>query len=425
MKELKKQIQIKKSDHKFLPGSRRVITRYFYPGGNTERALNIKDRILALPEETVSELFTETLNLFSERHRDIKKIFEEYYEKTIRRIGHGEKTSYTRKLLIGAYFTMEYSPASAALFNPSMVPHPDQRGVEKGAVRFIQSFRAVGEGHVSSILFAEGKIKQNGEIALEEESRLLETGTVSYLSDSVYELQFKEGASISSQVIFPSAENEKMGIEDARFVRFRDDNGSYIYYATYTGYDGKRIVPKLIETEDFKRFRIILLKGKGSQNKGMALFPEKINGKYAMISRGDNENLFLMYSKDVQKWENPEFIAGPQDSWEFIQIGNCGSPLKTNRGWLLLTHGVGPVRRYCMGALLLDLKDPSKVIGRLSSPLYCPDESERNGYVPNVVYSCGSMLWNENLTVPYAVSDTSSGIFTVALDDLLFNLHGE
>ncbi|MCD6120696.1 MAG: glycoside hydrolase family 130 protein [Spirochaetales bacterium] len=423
MKELKKQIYIKKLNHKFLPDSRRVITRYFYPGEDNRRVLNIQNRILALSEKRVKELLAETLILFSERHKDIKRVFYKHYQKVSGIIKNHERISEARKLLIGAYFTMEYSPASAALFNPSIVPHPDQKGMDEAGIRFIQSFRAVGEGHLSSILFTEGKIRQNGEIVLNEDSRLLETGTVSHLNNSVYEVQFNKDTAISSQVIFPAVENEKAGIEDARFVRFRNDNGSYTYYATYTAYDGKRIFPKLIETEDFKKFRITLLKGKGSQNKGMALFPEKINRKYTMISRGDNENLFLMYSDDLYNWENPEFIRGPQDPWEFIQIGNCGSPVKTDKGWLLLTHGVGPVRRYCMGVLLLDLKNPSRVIGRLPFPLHCPDESERNGYVPNVIYSCGSILWNGNLTVPYAASDTSSGIFSIDIDDLLANLY--
>ena len=416
------QRNIEKSGYEFRPDNRKVITRYFYPGGSNGRALNIWNKILALPEEKVNKVLEETLDLFRGRHRDIKQVFKKHYKKAGESIKYRGEISTSRKLLIGSYFTMEYSPVSVALFNPSMVPHPDQDSTGGDNLRFIQSFRAVGEGHISSILFTEGVIKKNGGLVLEKENGLLEQGAVSLLSDSVYEITFDKDTELSSRIIFPVAENERMGIEDARFVRFKDDNGKYTYYATYTAYDGKRIFPKLIETEDFNKFRITLLKGRGSQNKGMALFPEKINGKYVMISRGDNENLFLMYSDDVYTWENPEFIAGPEDPWEFIQIGNCGSPIRTDRGWLLLTHGVGPVRRYCMSALLLDLKNPLHVKGKLPFPLLCPEESERNGYVPNVIYSCGSVLFDEKLIVPYAVSDTSSKMFTTGIDELLDNI---
>jgi predicted GH43/DUF377 family glycosyl hydrolase len=224
-------------------------------------------------------------------------------------------------------------------------------------------------------------------------------------------------------MIFPVVENERMGLEDARFVRFvnnsSNEKGEYTYYATYTAYHGTGIFPKLIETGDFKKFRVTLLEGKGARNKGMALFPEKINGRYAMISRQDNENLFLMYSDDIYTWANPEPLRIPEDPWEFIQIGNCGSPIKTAYGWLLLTHGVGAVRRYCMGAVLLDSDDPSRVIAALKMPFLWPDERERNGYVPNVVYSCGGIVHDGNLIVPYAVSDTSSKIAVLSVDELV------
>ncbi len=423
MEGMRNRINIIKPDHEFLPDSRRVITRYFYPDRDNERAIKIMDRVSSLSEEKVEKLLADTLDLFSDRHRNIKKIFRDHYEAASRRAGYTGDPAENRKLLTGAYFTMEYSVASAALFNPSMVSHPDQSNIADGDLKFIQSFRAVGEGHISSILFGEGVIKKNGDIIIEKNSMFLDQGEITHISDSVYEINFDEDSEISSRIIFPVVENERMGLEDARFVRFVNGSsnrkGEYIYYATYTAYNGTEIFPKLIETWDFKKFRVTLLKGAGAQNKGMALFPEKINGRYVMISRQDNENLFIMYSDDIYTWESPELLRIPEDPWEYIQIGNSGSPIKTAYGWLLLTHGVGAVRRYCMGAILLDSDDPSRVTATLKSPFLWPDERERNGYVPNVVYSCGGIVHNGKLIVPYAVSDTSSKIAILPLDELI------
>ena len=415
MKENSNRINIIKPDYEFLPDSSRVITRCFFPGGNNERAITIMDRVSSLSEEKVEELLTGTLDLFSDRHRDIKKVFKDHYETASSRAGYRGNSTENRKLLTGAYFTMEYSVTSAALFNPSMVPHPDQSNIEDGDLKFIQSFRAVGEGHISSILFGEGVIKKNGNIIIEKNSPFLDQGQITYISDTVYEINFNKDSEISSRIIFPVVQNERMGLEDARFVRFVNDT----YYATYTAFNGTEIFPKLIETGDFKKFRVTLLGGEGARNKGMALFPEKINGRYAMISRQDNENLFIMYSDDIYTWEKPELLQIPENPWEFVQIGNCGSPIKTAYGWLLLTHGVGAVRRYCMGAVLLDSDDPSRVIAALKIPFLWPDERERNGYVPNVVYSCGGIVHDGNLIVPYAVSDTSSKIAVLAVDELV------
>ena len=426
MKMDRKKVNITKLDCEFLPDSSRVITRYFYPIGNNERALKIIDRVAALPEERVDELLTENIKLFSNRHRDINKVFKDHYEAAINESGYSGTPTENRKLLTGAYFTMEYSVPSAAFFNPSMVPHPDQSEIQDGELRFIQSFRAVGEGHISSILFGEGLVKKNGEIFIEENSQFLDLGTITHISDTVYELNFSKDSEISSRAIFPVLEDERLGIEDARFVRFdnapSDEGSNFTYYATYTAYSGIEIFPKIIETEDFIKFRVTLLEGKDSKNKGMALFPEKINGQYAMISRQDNENLFIMYSDDIYTWENSELLQIPEQPWEFIQIGNNGSPIKTAYGWLLLTHGVGAVRRYCMGALLLDSNDPSRVIAALKTPFLWPDEQERNGYVPNVVYSCGGIVHNGNLIVPYAASDTSSKIAVLSVDELVKNM---
>lgn len=422
MEEMRNRINIIKPDYEFLPDGRRVITRYFYPDRDNERAIKIMDRVSSLPEEKVEKLLADTLDLFSDRHRNIKKVFRDHYEAASSRVGYSGNPTENRKLLTGAYFTMEYSVASAALFNPSMVSHPDQSNIPNGDLKFIQSFRAVGEGHISSILFGEGVIKKNGDIIIEKNSMFLDQGEITHISDTVYEINFNKDSEISSRIIFPVVENERMGLEDARFVMFVNDSSNkreYTYYATYTAYNGTEIFPKLIETEDFKKFRVTLLKGDGAQNKGMALFPEKINGRYAMISRQDNENLFIMYSDDINTWENPELLRIPEDPWEFVQIGNSGSPIKTDYGWLLLTHGVGAVRRYCMGAVLLDYDDPSRVVAALKKPFLWPDERERNGYVPNVVYSCGGIVHDGKLIVPYAVSDTSSKIAVLSVAELV------
>ena len=423
MEEKRSRLKIIRPDCEFMPDSSRVITRFFYPHGDNTRAKKIIDRISALSDLKVEELLADTIDLYSDRHRDIKKLFKEYYEVAMSVSGYSGEYTENRKLLTGAYFTMEYSVASAALFNPSMVPHPDQSNISDGDLRFIQSFRAVGEGHISSILFGEGVIKKDGSITIEKNSPFLNQGEITHLSDNGYEVNFEKDLELSSRVILPVVENERMGLEDARFVRFvietLDKKEDYTYYGTYTAYDGTGISSKLIETRDFKKFCVCLLEGEGAQNKGMALFPEKINGRYAMVSRQDNENLFIMYSNDIYRWENPELLRIPEDSWEFVQIGNCGSPIKTAYGWLLLTHGVGPVRRYCMGALLLDSDDPTRVIASLESPFLWPDESERNGYVPNVVYSCGGIVHNGNLVIPYAVSDTSSKIAVLSVDELV------
>jgi len=416
-------INLIKLNHEFVPDGSRVITRYFYPGNNHERAARIMERICSLAEKKVEELLSDTLTLFSIRHRNIKKVFYEHYETASVSAGIKKNLTENKKLLIGAYFTMEYSVASAALFNPSIVAHPDQRDLEDGDLRFIQSFRAVGEGHISSILFGEGVLKQNGTMSIKKKSLFLDKGEISHISNAAYDMEFNDDSEISSRIIFPVVDNERMGIEDARFVRFVDkspvNNEKYTYYATYTAYNGTEIFPKLIETVNFKKFRISLLRGEGAQNKGMALFPEKINGQYAMISRQDNENLFIMYSDDIYRWRNPQQLRTPEAPWEFVQIGNCGSPIKTDHGWLLLTHGVGAVRRYCMGAVLLDYDDPSRVTAYLAMPFLWPDERERNGYVPNVVYSSGGIIHRGKLIVPYAVSDTSSKIAILPLDKLI------
>jgi predicted GH43/DUF377 family glycosyl hydrolase len=387
-------------------------------------------------------------------------------------------------LLLGAYFTNEYSIQSAAFFNPSMVPHPNQSGLKQGELRFIISFRSTGEGHISSIEFRSGLLTADNKLIFDSVGDFVETpegvrnpaydresficklaemdalnevsenilgglhqefsfdelesaiqqypseqtpaGVVRktirelrWLANANYVVQFPESHDISERVIFPVSEVESRGIEDARFVRFVDESGEVTYYATVTAYNGFDIVPELIRTKDFLRFRVITLNGKCAKDKGMALFPRRIGGKYHMVSRIDGERLFLMASQNLHYWEEAQLLLEPAEPWESIQIGNCGSPIETPEGWLLLTHGVGPIRQYCIGAVLLDLEDPSKVIGRLRDPILVPASSEREGYVPNVVYSCGSLVHNHELIIPYAMSDTASAIAVVPLRELL------
>jgi len=242
---------------------------------------------------------------------------------------------------------------------------------------------------------------------------------IQWLADCNYELRFPDNIAVSERLIFPVSPNETNGIEDARFVRFTDDDGSVMYYATYTAYNGRSILPQFIETQDFLHFRILTLNGAAVQNKGMALFPRRVAGRYAMLSRQDDENLFIMFSDSPHHWSDPQVILRPCEMWESVKVGNCGSPIETEAGWLVLTHGVGPMRKYCIGAVLLDLNDPTQVIGRLREPLLSPEGTEREGYVPNVVYSCGSLLHGRELILPFAISDRVCAIASMSLDELL------
>jgi predicted GH43/DUF377 family glycosyl hydrolase len=448
----------------------------------------IIDRVLAIPDPMVGLLLEQVTTDFSQRHLYLWLRFLNRFEQLRELMPANANISEQRRLLIGSYFLSEYSLESAALFSPSMVEHPDQTGVPVGAVRFIISLRATGEGHISSITFRCGIIHRDLRIEVEPAGNLLteprqiantvyegplfkrklwelgvesgfsgrvlerlgdsfsqsalrdalaaelensgqshgEAGDNQVLAQSIwmlarsnYEMQFEPEQDLSERIIFPSTPSQRNGIEDARFVRFQKDNGEHIYFATFTAYDGRVIVPELLETSDFLRFRFISLNGSQAENKGMALFPRKVNGAYAMISRQDNENIFLMRSDNVHFWNERRLLLKPEFPWELVQIGNCGSPIETKDGWLVLSHGVGPMRQYCIGAFLLDLDDPSKVLGRLREPIMTPEPSEREGYVPNVVYSCGAMLHQGQLIIPYGLADLATGFATVALDDVL------
>lgn len=339
---------------------------------------------------------------------------------------HADFTQVQRQL-VGAYFLNEYSFEASALFNPSIVSHPDQSGVPNGSRRFVVSLRAVGEGHVSSLTFRTGLIAVNGSVEVEPTARLASTPKVDLrtpvpLGETV-ELSFSSHQHISERVIFPVTPAQSNGIEDARFVEFKDE-GRSTFYATYTAYSGDAIRSELLETNDFISFCLTPLQGTAARNKGMALFPRKIQGRYAMIARQDNENLYLLYSDDVHRWDGGQLILRPKFPWEFVQMGNCGSPIELDEGWLLLTHGVGPVRRYAIGAALLDKGDPSIVLARSREPLVRPEASEREGYVPNVVYTCGAMRHEDLIVLPYAICDTFSNFSTIKIADLLSTLDG-
>ena len=482
----RRSLTIHRLSEQFISDDRRVITRLFNPGG-PERVRRVVDRVCGLSDQAVARALSAIERDFSERHKNLDAALEENFRELAPHVGGGDALDERRRRLLGAYFTMEYAIEAAALFNPSIVPHPDQQNVPAGALRFIMSLRATGEGHVSSITFRTGTISADHRIRVHYPSRyveaakrvkdrvydkhtiflkLIEMGVyndvteavldrlgdqfvyedllrvsrevehfdfaqaqhhatlerIRWLARSNYHLNFPPDCDTSEVVIFPVSENESRGIEDARWVRFVDDDGSFMYYATYTAYNGFDILPQLIATKDFRHFRITTLNGQFVQNKGAALFPRRINGWFAMISRIDGENLYYMWSDNIRFWNDAEPLQQPKFPWEFVQIGNCGSPLETDEGWLLLTHGVGPMRRYCIGATLLDLEDPRKIIAQTREPLLEPNDREREGYVPNVVYTCGAVIHNGMLIMPYAMSDAATSVATIPLSDLLDHL---
>jgi predicted GH43/DUF377 family glycosyl hydrolase len=477
-------VELKRTDVILKPNNARVLFRPFQPV-DANRTTRIVARVMALSDAEIEQLLEMVLSEFHGRHQKLRQFFIQRFEHMRPFLLTDAPVSESRQLLIGAYFTQEYSLESAALFNPSMVWHPDQSGLPKGSRRFVLSLRATGEGHISSITFRTGVIDAKNQIQLDKATRfvtapepvanaqyekalfhhkLIELGlgngfverTLALLDDeftleelhtavatvrrqnrqkaneyepiasgiialakSNYEITFSPDQSLSERAIFPYSPTETNGIEDARFLEFQDDDGKSCYYATYTAFDGKVVLPQLLETDDFVHFKINTLNGPEVKNKGLALFPRKVNGMYAMLSRQDGENIYLMYSEMLHFWYTKQLILKPTYPWEFVQVGNCGSPIETENGWLVLSHGVGPMRKYSMGAVLLDLEDPSRVIARLTEPLLAPNENEREGYVPNVIYSCGGVVHNKELIIPYAMSDYASTFATVPLKELL------
>jgi len=412
------------------PDPARVIVRPFKPATEPRdlnptdkmRANHIVDRVLTLDPDAVAALLADVLDNFLGRHRNLLETFEARADGMEDAFATHGVFSKTQRQLVGAYFLSEYSFEASALFNPSIVAHPDQSDAPDGGTRVIISLRAIGEGHVSSLTFRAGTIAADGGLTVDPTARLASVPRISQHVSGPdgerVELIFRPEEDLSERVIFPVTESQSNGIEDARFVEFRDGDQK-TYYATYTAYSGRAIRSELIETSDFMSFRLAPLRGAAARNKGMALFPRRIDGRYAMIARQDNENLYLIYSDDIYTWEGGQAILKPQFPWEFVQIGNCGSPIELDEGWLLLTHGVGPVRKYSIGAALLDKRDPSKVLARAREPLLRPEPSEREGYVPNVVYTCGAMRHNDQIILPYAVSDTYSSFATIKISALM------
>ena len=523
------QVEVIRKKHVFSPDPSRIIARFLQVGD--ERSANIIRKVLAMPEKEVNIAMSQLLRGYSRRHRNISKVFEKYFNRMAPIFDtievNEEDLSSSQKALIGSYFTMEYSIESAAFFNPSVIEHPDQSEIGVDEKRVIFSFRATGEGHISSIVFRSGILDKNNNLTIEPVGKMLAEADVikrnvyekkaflkkldelqdhtaviasdpvekpnetlkqentiapviidtkveenepsnitssafvfdhlgdnftygelmrnidlarkdpkvtedqlnltiqmMWLASSHYEIHFSIDSAISERVIFPISATEQKGIEDARFVKFTDDDGEITYYATYTAYDGMATMPKLISTTDFYDFKILPINGEIAQNKGMALFPRKINGKYAMLCRIDGVNNYIAYSDKINIWREAKIIQEPKYPWELVQIGNAGSPIETKDGWLVITHAVGSMREYSLGASLYNLDNPEIEIGRLSSPLMVPNETEREGYVPNVIYSCGSLVHNKELVIPYAMSDHSSSFATVDLRELLDVLKG-
>lgn len=477
-------LKVNRINVRLNPDVRKVIPRFFNTGD--ERSRTLINRVMLLPDCQVSELLSQVQHEFRNRYNNIRLVFEKHFELVMHLLSEKERLTITndKKLLIGSYFTMEYSLEHAALFNPSIVEDPDQSGTEAGEKNVILSFRATGEGHISSLVFKRAKLDKNAQIHFEPGGKYMNQGRVtqqkrnnkkafkellshypfpdeictdilSQLNDTFsykeiesimknalqhvatgmvknklkydilslvntsYELHFVKESLLSERVIFPVTFTEKNGIEDARFIKFTAEDGATTYLATYTAYDGSFILPHLIETKDFLHFKMSPLHGKAAVNKNLALFPRKVNGQYAMISRIDGVNNYIMFSDDLYLWETATLLQQPMYPWEFVQIGNAGSPIETEKGWLVITHGVGPMRKYCLGASLFDLNDPTKELGRLKEPLLMPDEDEWHGYVPNVVYSCGTIIHGEKLFIPYAVSDYATSFATVSLTELL------
>jgi predicted GH43/DUF377 family glycosyl hydrolase len=414
------------------PNQRRVLLRPFMPSlvvkptsgpGDLQRLETLMDRLAAVPaEESVREL-ERLRHRFGVRHRTLEKLARQRWHDVLAPLERQHRLGPEQQLLLGYYLTNEYALESAALFNPSLVPHPDQSGLEPGSLRVVLSLRATGEGHISSIEFRSAVIGADGSLHLDRVSPFVYQGEITVLEDGAegsYLVRYDEESQLSERVLFPVAARESNGLEDARFVKV--ENGGPRYLATATAYDGRGIHTQLIETDDFRQFRLRPLQGSAIRNKGLALFPRRIGGQWWMLGRQDSENIHLMSSDRPDCWHHSQLLLCPQEPWEFIQLGNCGSPLETPAGWLVLTHGVGPMREYCIGAALLNLEDPTRVIGRLRQPLLRATDDERDGYVPNVVYSCGGLIHADQLWLPYAVSDRATRMARVPLPALLERL---
>lgn len=414
------------------PNPARVVIRpympsveaYKYAAPDRPRAQRIADRVLALDATALHDELERILQDFSGRHRDVSSIFRRRF----REVDGIEickcQVNDEQAVLIGAHFCSEYSYEAAALFNPSIVAHPDQSGLPVGGSRFVLSLRGVGEGHISSVTFRTGIVSAEGAVAINPPSPrplVLTTEAITgpHAEDAGTRIKCDGSHELSEIVIFPTTPSQRSGIEDVRLVRFVDDDGAVMFYGTYTAFSGQAIRQELLSTPDFRTFDLKPLAGDATASKGMALFPRRIDSRFAMLGREDNENIWLLQSEDLYQWNGGAKVIEPRWPWEFVQIGNCGSPIEIDEGWLVITHGVGAVRNYCIGACLLDRDDPSKLLARTTFPLVRSDMDEREGYVPNVAYSCGSMVHGRLLILPYAIADSFTTFATAPLDRLI------
>ncbi|WP_309623484.1 glycoside hydrolase family 130 protein [Novosphingobium sp.] len=411
----------------------RVVLRPFHLGWQStsapgERARRLVEDVAGLSKARANEEYARVVRDFSGRHWQTEQMFDERYREVEAMLAlDGTRFTERRKRLIGAYFCHEYTYAAAALMNPSIVPHPDQSGMAEGATRFVLSLRAVGEGHISSIAFREGIADADGTFQLWPQSAFATSVELDDESlhdcDSAVTVHRHPESNLSNTVIFPITEQQRGGLEDLRLVQFEHDDGSREWIGTYTAYSGSSIRSELLRTRDFRRFQLEPIDGAAGRNKGMALFPRKIDGRYTMVGRQDGKNLFLLRSDRLGCWDDEGvLLMEPKYPWEFIQIGNCGSPILTDAGWLLFTHGVGAMRKYALGCALLDRDDPSKVLARTSEPVLTAEDADRSGYVPNVVYTCGALQVGGRLLVPYGISDSAVGFATVRIDDLIASM---
>lgn len=479
---------VTRTDVELRPDPRRVVARLFVPGhehfsAGESRSTGVLRRVLDLPDDQVDATRRDVLQRFGDRHRDLPGVLRRHFAQIAHRIPAGAVLDQPRQDLVGAFFTNEFTIEGAALFNPSVVAHPDQTGVAEGCCRLLLSLRAVGEGHLSSIEFRTGLLGPGQNLVVDDPGRTAETAdpdptwhdaalfdallheagadeeSCRYLRSRLgdrfdgkilrdaldalegqqvtragsahtaalarglaqcsYEVTFQEDSSLAERVLWPQTPVERAGLEDLRLVRFVDDDGTVSYLGTYTAFDGSHIAPQLLRTSDFRAFRVSQLAGPAAKDKGFALFPRKVNGRWVALSRSDRERISVATSADGVRWGVPVPLSTPMAAWELLQTGNCGSPVETSVGWLVLTHGVGPMREYAIGALLLDVHDPTRVIGHLPEPLLVPAEDERDGYVPNVVYSCGSLAVGDVLLLPYGASDASVRFAFVDLRALL------
>lgn len=404
------------------PDHSRVVTRLFFGPGESFIE-PVVQRVLALSDEEVRRAMADLDHRFQLRHRSLHTTFREHAGVVTPRLnGTAATLSDERLLLLGAAFTQEYSLEGAALCNPSAVLYPDVD--EDGTASFVMSVRGIGEGHRSSIGFRCGSVTAEGKVTLEPAGPYPTLAEAEFQSGSVgsYRVEFPATTMISERVLWPQSPAERHGMEDARFVRFVDDDGCVVYFATYTAYDGSGIAQHLLTTHDFTTFEASPLSGAAASGKGLALFPRKVGGRYTALSRCDRENNSITWSDDMCCWDASEQIQAPARPWELLQLGNCGSPIETVDGWLVLTHGVGAMRTYSLGALLLDLDDPSKVIAGSEHPILAPYRDNQDGYAPNVVYSCGGFAHGDVLVLPHGVADQTIAIATLSIRQLLASL---